>query len=420
MEYSELNRAQLSYEYLHTNSTTHEFLFGALAELVDNARDAGASRMDIFTEANRSLTGGHMLFFKDDGEGMDPTETSNVIRFGCSIKKGLDSRLIGQYGNGLKSGSMRIGRDMVMFTKKGLSMSCLMISRSFHDQEKIKEVIVPLPSFHVRNHAPLIDSNSAKAKERHELEMQLILKYSPFRTRDQLFAQFKRITSDTGTLVVIYNLKLLDSGESELDFKSDPHDIMLNGTDESDNCLVPQRRSFRSYVSILYLDPRMKIYIQDHKVQLVKFVHELYKPRCYQYTSARFKTRSKEDVRRSETEARSAAMRAKEAEGKARDLEKQFLGDTNNKEGRIKLRIAQKEAETLKEESKFKFLVAEKKRKAMKEPKTLNFIFGVNLENRNMDGLFIYNCCRLIKMNVHAGFSYETGNMHRGLSLIHI
>uniref|UniRef100_A0A0E9U4D4 Uncharacterized protein n=1 Tax=Anguilla anguilla TaxID=7936 RepID=A0A0E9U4D4_ANGAN len=34
--YSSLNRAQLTFEYLHTNSTTHEFLFGALAELVDN------------------------------------------------------------------------------------------------------------------------------------------------------------------------------------------------------------------------------------------------------------------------------------------------------------------------------------------------------------------------------------------------
>jgi len=35
---------------LHTNSTTHEFLFGALAELVDNSRDAGATKMNIYTE----------------------------------------------------------------------------------------------------------------------------------------------------------------------------------------------------------------------------------------------------------------------------------------------------------------------------------------------------------------------------------
>lgn len=47
--YSSLRRAQLTYDYLHTNSTTHEFLFGALAELVDNARDASSQKIDIYT-----------------------------------------------------------------------------------------------------------------------------------------------------------------------------------------------------------------------------------------------------------------------------------------------------------------------------------------------------------------------------------
>jgi hypothetical protein len=39
-KYSLLAKASLTVEYLDTNSTTHEFLFGALAELVDNARFA--------------------------------------------------------------------------------------------------------------------------------------------------------------------------------------------------------------------------------------------------------------------------------------------------------------------------------------------------------------------------------------------
>ena len=37
-KYEHLHSAHLGRQYLHTNSTTHEFLFGALAELVDNAR----------------------------------------------------------------------------------------------------------------------------------------------------------------------------------------------------------------------------------------------------------------------------------------------------------------------------------------------------------------------------------------------
>ena len=62
-EYNNLNRAQLSFEYLHTNSTTHEFLFGALAELVDNARDAQAKRLDIYAVNDTDLRGGYMLCF---------------------------------------------------------------------------------------------------------------------------------------------------------------------------------------------------------------------------------------------------------------------------------------------------------------------------------------------------------------------
>ncbi len=69
-QYDCLNKAQLSFEYLHTNSTTHTFLFGALAELVDNSRDAGARNLDIYTCKDPSLRGGFYLAFLDDGCGM--------------------------------------------------------------------------------------------------------------------------------------------------------------------------------------------------------------------------------------------------------------------------------------------------------------------------------------------------------------
>ena len=39
--------------------------------------------------------------------------------------------------------------------------------------------------------------------------MDLILKYSPFKTKDELFAQFLRIEGPSGTLVMSYNLRLL-------------------------------------------------------------------------------------------------------------------------------------------------------------------------------------------------------------------
>lgn len=44
------------------------------------------------------------------------------------------------YGNGLKSGSMRLGKDMILFTKKDGVLTCLMISRTFYQAENVTQV----------------------------------------------------------------------------------------------------------------------------------------------------------------------------------------------------------------------------------------------------------------------------------------
>lgn len=43
--------------------------------------------------------------------------------------------------------------------------------------------------------------------------------------------------------------------------------------------LVPERRSFRAYTSVLYAEPKMKIYIQGHKVHTKRLAYSLYKPK---------------------------------------------------------------------------------------------------------------------------------------------
>ena len=58
--------------------------------------------------------------------------------------------------------------------------------------------------------------------------MDLILKYSPFKTEAEFFKEFDKIEGNSGTLINIYNLKLLDNGAPELDFKTDPFDIILS------------------------------------------------------------------------------------------------------------------------------------------------------------------------------------------------
>ncbi|XP_066187191.1 ATPase MORC2 isoform X1 [Sylvia atricapilla] len=399
--YSSLNRAQLTFEYLHTNSTTHEFLFGALAELVDNARDADATRIDIYTERREDLRGGFMLCFLDDGTGMDSNEAASVIQFGKSAKRSPESTQIGQYGNGLKSGSMRIGKDFILFTKKDNTMTCLLLSRTFHEEEGIDEVIVPLPTWNARSCEPMTDN-----MEKFAIETELIYKYSPFKSEREVMDQFNKIRTEKGTLVIIFNLKLMDNGEPELDVTSDPQDIQMAETPPEGT--KPERRSFRAYAAVLYIDPRMRIFINGHKVQTKRLSCCLYKPRMYKYTSNRFKNRAEQEVKKAEHVARIAEEKAREAESKARALELRLGGDLT-RESRVTLRQVQNSAITMRREADVKKRIKDAKQRALKEPKELNFIFGVNIEQRELDGMFIYNCSRLIKMYEKVGPQLEGG-----------
>uniref|UniRef100_A0A671NYB7 MORC family CW-type zinc finger protein 2A-like n=1 Tax=Sinocyclocheilus anshuiensis TaxID=1608454 RepID=A0A671NYB7_9TELE len=399
--YSSLNRAQLTFEYLHTNSTTHEFLFGALAELVDNSRDANATRIDIYTEKRPDLRGGFMLCFLDDGTGMDPSEATHVIQFGKSSKRFPESTHIGQYGNGLKSGSMRIGKDFILLTKKDDKLTCLFLSRTFHEEEGLDEVIVPLPSWDAKTQQPLTQDT-----EKYATETELIFKYSPFKNEVQLFRQFKKIEGPSGTLVVVYNLKLMDNREPELDVETDHQDILMAGMPVEG--VKPERRSFRAYAAVLYIDPRMRIFIQGHKVRTKRLSCCLYNPRMYKYTSTRFKTRAEQEVKKADHLSKLAEEKAREAESKARALELK-LGDDLSKEARAALRKAQDSAVALRAEATRKQAIHASKQKALKEPKELNFIFGVNIERRDQDGMFVYNCSRLIKMYEKTGPQLEGG-----------
>ncbi|NXR90775.1 MORC2 protein, partial [Hypocryptadius cinnamomeus] len=130
--------------------------------------------------------------------------------------------------------------------------------------------------------------------------------------------------------------------------------------------------------------------------------------RMYKYTSNRFKTRAEQEVKKAEHMARIAEEKAREAESKARALELRLGGDLT-RESRVTLRQVQNSAITMRREADVKKRIKDAKQRALKEPKELNFIFGVNIEQRELDGMFIYNCSRLIKMYEKVGPQLEGG-----------
>ena len=81
--------------------TRHE-LPTALADLVDNAVDAGASRVHVrFLTSNGTLTG---LLVTDDGRGMDEAAIDAAMTF--ARRRDYGERDLGHYGLGLKAASL--------------------------------------------------------------------------------------------------------------------------------------------------------------------------------------------------------------------------------------------------------------------------------------------------------------------------
>ncbi|KAK2839889.1 hypothetical protein Q5P01_013629 [Channa striata] len=244
-------------KFLHTNSTSHTWPFSAIAELIDNAYDPDVSAKQFWIDKT-VIKGEECLTFMDNGNGLDHETMHKMLSFGYSDKtpiKGVEP--IGIYGNGFKSGSMRLGKDVIVFSKSK-TISCVgMLSQTY--LEKIM-------------------------KDEHKASLQDILRYSPFTTQEELLTELNAIsyplcTENTGTRIIIWSLRRTSEETGEFDFETDRYDIRIPSDvyeAMNDSSKLPDRvtsyipesvYSLRAYCSILYLKPRMQVIIRGQKVK---------------------------------------------------------------------------------------------------------------------------------------------------------
>ena len=69
--YHHLKTSTVSAKFLKTNQTSHAWVFGAIAELLDNAMDPDCMANSVHISL-RSLGDEPALIIMDDGNGMDP------------------------------------------------------------------------------------------------------------------------------------------------------------------------------------------------------------------------------------------------------------------------------------------------------------------------------------------------------------
>ncbi|CAL5325694.1 unnamed protein product [Camellia sinensis] len=179
--------------------------------LLDNAVDEiqnGATFVVIDKTTNpRDGNPALLIQVHDDGGGMDPETIRRCMSFGFSDKKMKSA--IGQYGNGFKTSSMRLGADVVVFTchlrERTLTQS---VDYEFNESTTKLE---PILSY---------------GQEHFSSNLSVLLQWSPYPTEEIMLKQFDDI-GNHGTKIVIDNLWLNDNGAMELDFDLDAEDIRV-------------------------------------------------------------------------------------------------------------------------------------------------------------------------------------------------
>ncbi|RXN28976.1 MORC family CW-type zinc finger 3 [Labeo rohita] len=242
----------LNPKFLHTNSTSHTWPFSAIAELIDNAYDPDVSAKQFWIDKT-AIRGHDCLIFMDNGAGMGYDKMYKMLSFGFSDKETINGHVpVGLYGNGFKSGSMRLGKDAIVFSKNGESMCVGLLSQTYLQEIHAENVIVPIVQFKRKESELLCELNAISAH------------YN---------------TESTGTRIIIWNLRKTSTGKSEFDFDTDRYDIQIPSEvyeSEKEKYKQPCRSfqsspesdfSLQAYCSILYLKPKMQIIIRGQKVK---------------------------------------------------------------------------------------------------------------------------------------------------------
>ena len=251
-------KIKVSSDFLETNSMSHDSPFSAFAELIDNAYDAQAKKIFIEHMKIKDLD---CVIFTDDGNGLDKNGLINMLSFGFS-QKPEESIIepIGRYGNGFKSSSMRLGDDVLVFSKT-INDDCSVGFLSKRYNQNNETILIPTCSWkrHADEHFEVIDNDIHKDSFDAIVENSKLVKTeqdikdifnSHLKNGKNTFG-FDRLTH--GTIIVIYNLKEIDY-KFELNFdKINDITINLSEEDKKSENYFSRFDSLREYLGLLYL-----------------------------------------------------------------------------------------------------------------------------------------------------------------------
>ncbi|OAY30716.2 protein MICRORCHIDIA 7 isoform X2 [Manihot esculenta] len=247
-------------KFLHSNATSHKWALGAFAELLDNSLDEvcnGATYVNIDMLESRK-DGSRMLLIEDNGGGMDPDKMRQCMSLGYSAKSKV-ANTIGQYGNGFKTSTMRLGADVIVFSccrgKDGKSptQSIGLLSYTFLRSTGKEDIVVPMLDYERKgrewNKMTRVSSGDWIRNA------ETIVQWSPFSSEADLLRQDIQLRG----------------------VNRDEKNIQMAREFPNSRHFLTYRHSLRSYASILYLriPPGFRIILRGKDVEHHNIVNDM-------------------------------------------------------------------------------------------------------------------------------------------------
>ncbi|KAL5550854.1 hypothetical protein UlMin_001030 [Ulmus minor] len=275
----EKNYARADPSYLKTLGQAHSgWIFGAVAEFVDNSRDAKATKLDIYIEKIYSKQASKdipMLSVIDDGHGMDHQNVVRMMCFGHKQPEVDEPEHIGRFGVGFKTGAMRLGRDTLVLTQTANSRTIAFLSQSLNEGKDNLEI--PIVSYRRRGQCMEVDTN-VQSEALAKYNLKAIKDFSPF-NKYLIGEKAGLFRERSGTQIYLWNLDEWGS-----DYSLEWHDGLTGGSSFHKGDIyirsrrtrsrpgqisqkVPLDYSLRSYLEVIFLVPRMRMYVQGSLVK---------------------------------------------------------------------------------------------------------------------------------------------------------
>ncbi|KAI3889095.1 hypothetical protein MKW92_051100 [Papaver armeniacum] len=271
----------------------HEWSFGAVAQLVDNAQDAQATRLEISIDTHYSAGVGKnipIMSIIDNGHGMSHEEIKQMLCIGCRSCRADDRGHIGIFGIGFQSGTMNLGRDVIVLTQTSHSRSIVFVLQSLNKGSNLQHTNVPIITYHRQRSFSEMD-RSIQSEALADRRLKAIKEFLPI-NEDFIGEKFGLFGENgTGTQIYIWNLERSENdyfldwqSRKESDDLTEDEDILIRSRITRSRpghfvrrfAKVPLDYSLRSFLEVIYLNPRMKIYVQGSLVNcrpLAKSLH---------------------------------------------------------------------------------------------------------------------------------------------------